>query len=413
MRRVVITGIAPVTALGIGEEFFESIFENKRVIQPIPEVYQKNYEFKSKHYVPAPEINLKEFGFSRTLDKMMSNASKIMVLAVYLALKDAKISLMEKDKRYYSHLLEESAIIIGTGFTSIEVAFNSFKGHLGNIDNEKYNRLTIPMIMTNAPASWISIIFGVMGDNFTLNTACASGTYAIGEAYKRIKSGESNLVISGGVECLVDETGATMRGFDILDTLNKDNDGYGKPFSRSRSGFLYNDGAGCALILEEYQHAKNRGAEIYCEILNYEKNSDSYSIVQMNKDGNSIEELIRKLIGEEKIDYINTHGTGTDLNDAVEADVIRRIFGNKDTQPYINSSKGIIGHSLGASGALEAAITAYSIKHGKIHGNFVEDIMDNLNASYENLSTPINRAISLSYGFGGHNGGLMFGGNKP
>ena len=213
------------------------------------------------------------------------------------------------------------------------------------------------------------------------------------------------MILTGGVEALAEKSGAIMRGFDMLTTLTRAMDGRPLPFSQQRSGFLFNEGAGCVLVLEELARARERGVEIYAEFVGYEAGSDAYSIVQMDPSGECITKLFQKItegVGF-KVDYLNAHGTATIANDEIEAKVIQRVFGTKSTQPYINSTKGILGHSIGASGALEAAVTALSIKESRIHGNITSEPMDNLMLPLESIETPIEYAISASYGFGGHN----------
>ncbi len=407
-KRVVITGLGPVTSIGIGKEaFFENILLHKMNIKNIPKEYERSYTFKSKHYVPMPTFSLSHFEFPSMLEKIMPISSKLAIVGAKIALLDAGFSL--RKEKYFS--IEEDldiGIIIGTGFSNLETAFDSYKAHneLGE-EKSRFNRMIIPMMMANAPASWTSILFGIQGLSYTINTACASGTYAIGEAYEKIKNGNCHAILAGGVECLKDETGATMRGFDVLDALTKREDGNPMPFSKDRSGFLFNEGAGCILLLEEYEHAKKRGATIYAEIVGYACNSDAYNIVQLEESGDKIKSLINELKKNKKIDYINTHGTGTLPNDEIEGRVIKAIF--KENQPYINATKGILGHSIGASGAIEAAVTALSIKNGKIHGNDILNPMDNLNIARNAMDLEIEHALSLSYGFGGHNGGLLLG----
>lgn len=213
------------------------------------------------------------------------------------------------------------------------------------------------------------------------------------------------MILAGGVEALAEKNGAIMRGFDMLTTLTRAKDGRPLPFSQQRSGFLFNEGVGCVLVLEELARARERGAEIYAELVGFEAGSDAYSIVQMDPSGDSITRLFQRITEGEgiKIDYLNAHGTATIANDEIEAKVIERVFGAKSTQPFINSTKGILGHSIGASGALEAAITAISIKESRIHANLTSEPMDNLKLPMESFETPIEYAISASYGFGGHN----------
>lgn len=396
-KRVVITGIGPVTSIGIGkDELFNSLMRLKTNIVAIPAEYEKKYHFKSRYYVPMPDFKLGDHGIDSVYEKIMENTSRIAVLAADLAIKDANLSLFK-----------EATVILGVGIGSLGTALESYVAH--NVENAatRYNRMVIPMLMPNAAAAWVSILFGIKGPNYTLNAACASGTYAIGEAFQKIQNGYCRIALAGGVECLQDKTGSTMRGFDMLTALTKSTDGLPKPFSKDRSGFLFNDGAGCVLILEELEQATARGARIYAEIDGFEANSDAHNIVQMEDSGEQIKNMLQKLISDKKIDYLNAHGTGTVANDEIEARVIQDVFGDSAHQPYINSTKGILGHSIGASGAIEAAVTALVIKESKIHGNLISEPMEGLNLVKESISVPVEYAVSTSYGFGGHNAGLL------
>lgn len=410
-RRVVITGIGPATAIGIGKKDFSAgIYGLKTCIAEIPSRYEQNYTFKSRYFVPRPEFALTDL-IHKSIEKMMEESSRLSVLCAKLALEDAGYQISEGEKYWQVDGLENCPIVIGTGMSSLQTALDSYTAHVVEADKSasasglgpRFNRMVIPMLMTNSPAAWISILFGLKGFSYTLNAACASGTYALGEGYRTVISGRSDVILAGGVEALVEKNGAIMRGFDMLSTLTRAKDGRPQPFSQQRSGFLFNEGAGCVLVLEELEKARKRGVEIYAEIVEYEAGSDAYSIVQMDPSGDSITKLFKKITQGIKVDYLNAHGTGTLANDDLEAQVIQRIFGAKSTQPYINSSKGILGHSIGASGALEVAITALAIKESRIHGNLTSDPMDNLNLPRETIETPIDYALSASYGFGGHN----------
>ena len=433
-RRVVITGIGPVTALGIGKKDFSAgIYGLKTCIAEIPSCYEHNYRFKSRYFVPKPEFSLANV-IHKSVEGMMEESSRISILCAKLALEDAGYQMSAAEKYWQVEGLQDCPIIIGTGMSSLQTALESYTAHLAegsmstfgsnsntnsnsssnpnpnpnpipipNPNQPRFNRMVIPMLMTNSPAAWISILFGLKGFSYTLNAACASGTYALGEGYRAILSGRSDVILAGGVEALVEKKGAIMRGFDMLSTLTRAKDGRPQPFSQQRSGFLFSEAAGCVLVLEELERARNRGADIYAEIVGYEACSDAYSIVQMEPSGDSITGLFEKMTQGIKVDYLNAHGTATMANDELEGKVIERIFGAKRTQPYINSSKGILGHSIGASGALEVAVTALSIKEARIHGNLTSDPMDNLNLPLETMETPIDYALSASYGFGGHN----------
>ena len=413
-QRVVITGIGPFTSLGIGkEDFWQNVLKQKKTLKPIPEEFEKTYSFKSKFYIPLPEFNMEEYSIPVMYSRIMQPEDKMTVVAASLALKDAGYSLIEDKNVFRIKELENSSIILGTGFSGLETAFKSYLAHLFSegqtpLPQTRYNRMVIPMMMPNSPAAWVSIFFCQHGSSHTINAACASGTIAVGEAFRRVQNGYDKVVITGGVECLQDDAGAIMRGFDILNTLTRSEDGMPIPFSEKRSGFLFSEGGAAVLILEEYEHAQQRNALIYAEIEDYHSLSDAYNIVQMEKSGKKVIKLLLKLKGNKKIDYFNAHGTGTQPNDSIEAHAINEVFGKKEGQPIINSSKSILGHSIGASGAIEAAISGLSIKDARIHGNTVPEPMENINLALSTIEHPIEYAISTSYGFGGHFGGLLF-----
>ncbi|NLD48689.1 MAG: beta-ketoacyl-[acyl-carrier-protein] synthase family protein, partial [Clostridiaceae bacterium] len=382
-----------------------------------PEDFKKKYQFKSLHYVPAPEISLEKHNLPASVETLMGKSARFAVVGAKLALEDAGFEITAGGRYFTVKGLENPDIVIGTGMGSLQTAFDSYTAHVFEGDMEvpgkygievRFNRMVIPILMPNSASAWVSILFGIKGANFTINASCASGTCAIGEAYLRIKNGISSIVVTGGVECLAEKHGGVMRGFDILSTLTRSENGNPMPFSKNRSGFLFNEGAGCILILEELESALKRGAEIYAEICGYECTSDAYNIVQMEENGEQVEKILAKLAGNTKIEYYNAHGTGTILNDDIEAKAIRKLFGDTNSQPLINSTKGLLGHSVGASGAIEAAVTALSIKESVVHGSLVTEPVDNLNIAMETTSVEINHAISASYGFGGHNAAILF-----
>ncbi|MBN2280800.1 MAG: beta-ketoacyl-[acyl-carrier-protein] synthase family protein [Candidatus Marinimicrobia bacterium] len=399
-RRVMITGIAPVGQWGNdGTSLMKCLMMQQNLARPIPEKFLEYADFTSRFYVPFPVIDMPNI--ANRYKRLLSDEDKLAVAATELALQDAGIISAQK-----------GCVIFGTGFSGLQ---NSFKSHLAHIKvpgetlSGRFNRFIIPMTMPNSIAAWVSILFGIEGESYTINASCASGTVAIGQAFQKIKNGECDLAVTGGIENLQDDTGSIMRGFDSLATLTRAADGKPHPFSLDRSGFLFCEGCGCVLVLEEFQQVKARRGKIYAEILDYQANSDACNIVQIDESGRPIEKILATLSSGHKIDYINTHGTGTGLNDKVEAAVIQRIFGDAERQPLINASKGILGHSIGASGALEAVVTAMALSTGNIHGNLTSAPIQNLNLVQESVQQEIHLAITTSYGFGGHNCGLLMG----
>ena len=415
-RRVVVTGLGPITAASSGkDEFWNFLLSQKPFIKRIPEEFEETYSFKSKFYVPFPELDIQRLASIFRYPKIVSLPAKIAVLATDMALIDT--GLKHPDQKIDPEILRNAGVIIGNGLAYLEDALNFYIYNtcahipdemLGNILKPQFKRMVVPITMPDSITSWISIIYKAGGINHTLNASCSSGTYAIGESFRKIKDGYADIMITGGVECLKEASGSIMKGFDILGALTQSEDGFPMPFSYKRSGFLYSEGAGCILILEELEKAKKRGAPIYAEIEDFNCNSDAYNIVQIEESGQQIIRLLKSIVGNKKIDYINTHGTGTELNDKVECKIIKEVFGPKKDQPFINSTKSILGHSIGASGALEAATTVLSIKNDRIHANIAENMFDDLNLAVDNMEAEINYALSTSYGFGGHNAALLF-----
>ena len=387
MRRVVITGIGPVCATGIGkDEFWGNLLSGKMHLREIPPEYETHYRFKSRFFVPKPDLPPE--GLKNTMEEM----SKIAVVAAKLAVEDAKLKE-----------LRPAGVILGVGMSSLRTGFESYMAHVTGAG--RFSRMVIPMLMPNSAAAWVSMLLGAKGVCYTVNASCASGAAAIGEAYRHIQSGGLDLALTGAVESLDDGKGAIMRGFDMLTTLTQSEDGRPAPFSRDRSGFLFNMGAGCVLVLEALEHAERRGAEIYAEITGFASNSDCSSIVQMPENPAEIRKLF-DIAKDVKIDYFNAHGTGTIQNDQIEADLLKEIFGGGG-QPLINSTKSILGHCIGASSAVEAAVTAMTLKTGFVHGNIAENTIEGLNIPAETVKADVRHALSASYGFGGHNTLIM------
>lgn len=416
--RVVITGIGPVTSVGTGKkQFFHNLIKPVWIARKIPTQYNRFYHFHSQYYVPLPKISGADYGIPAKYERIMQPEDTMAVAAAKLALEDAGYILHKNNTVFTTEPILDCGAIIGTGLGGLENAFHSYLAHVVNDKSIRstlqskpghFQRLIIPMVMPNSVTAWISQFFGLTGDCHTLNASCASGTMAIGEAYRKIKFGPERIILTGGVECLQDDCGSIMRGFDMLGVLTKSSSGMPLPFSHDRSGFLFAEGGACMFVLEEYEHARERGVPMYAEIVDYHANSNAYNIVKMEPSGNRIRALLKAIKKDYIIDYINAHGTGTEENDDIEANAIQEVFGNRDQQPLISSTKGIMGHTLGASGACEAGFTALAIKGSYLHGNPTPHPLKHINLLNHSISHPINYAISCSFGFGGHNAALLF-----
>jgi 3-oxoacyl-[acyl-carrier-protein] synthase II len=418
-NRVVITGIGPVTNIGCGRDtFWRSLLDVHHAAQPVPSAFFRTAPLHSRWYAPLPPLSLEQVGIRVHYESAMQMEDRMAVTATKLALEDAGLSLAPSGSGFAVDNLDQCSILIGTGIGGLEIAFESYLAHcltpeqLRNIPLRKkprFNRMVIPATMPNSPAAWVSICFGIHGQSATINASCASGTVAIGEAFRRVRDGYDHTVLCGGVECLREESGAIMRGFDMLGALTKSCDGRPRPFSRDRSGFLFSEGGACMLVLESLHRARARNARIYAEIIDYRACSDAATIVQIEKDGTQISAMLREITRGHTVDYLNAHGTGTETNDEVEARAIQTVFGDAQHQPLINSTKGILGHTLGASGAIETAVCALSIVHDRVHGNLTDNAVDNLNLPLHPIDRKITTALTVSYGFGGHNAALLLG----
>ncbi len=396
-HRVVITGIAPVTGMGIGkEEFFERLLKKDVCICRLPENYSKGYDGFSKWYVPFPDIDYDSFG--SPIAKMNAKAplvAKATVASALLAVADAEIESIDED----------AAVVYGA---SVHNAPEMVRAYRSIAEETLMHPFTIPLLIPNTISAWVSMALGIHGPSHVITTACASGTSAIGEAYLSIREGRAKTAVCGGVDCMVDEEGLIYKGFDALGVLTRSEEGFPYPFSEERSGFLYNEGAACTLILEELETARQRNAKIYAEITGYESSCDAWHIVQMDPAARQIIKMLSKLTADEKIDYYNAHGTGTNLNDQTEAEIIKTVFASYEKGPYVNSTKGFIGHSLAASGAIEAAVCSYTVKNDVIHGNIMKTPLEGIELPVDPVRTEVNTAVSASYGFGGHNAVLKF-----
>jgi 3-oxoacyl-[acyl-carrier-protein] synthase II len=380
-------------------------------LRSLPREALNLYNFKSRFYSPFPEADPRDFGLDSAALNVMQRKDRAALVAAKLALDDAGFCYSETGKLLDAGEPERGGVIFGIGLGELADAFGSYLSHIGKAkgpEGPRYQRMIIPKIMPNSVAAWVSIHFGLQGPGYTLNASCASGTYAVGEAFEKIRRGSQDLMLCGGVECLKEESMSMMRGFDMLGVLTLSPDGRPRPFSKTRSGFLFSEGGACALVLEEEGRARKRGAEIYAEITDFQANSDSHNIVQMEPTGEKVIRLLEALKAGARIDYLNAHGTGTAASDEIEAKALNAVFGGLEDQPVLNSTKAILGHTIGASGAFEAAVTALAIKEQKIHGSRVNDPMEGLRLAGESREMEIGHAVSVSYGFGGHNAGLLF-----
>lgn len=416
-RRVVITGIGPVTRAGIGaESLFTALCGKQCPVEPVPPRFLDHYPFKSRFHVPAPDVTFSRMGIRTPMAGMLQSEDVMALVGTRLALEDAGIELVAERSRLRPLGSADYHVVLGTGMGGLEATFRAWSAHIIREGDSvaafstgvpRYSRMAVPRVMPSSCAAWVTMLFGIHGQARTVNASCASGTVAVGEAFRSIRDGYCDEALAGGVEHLDDSLGTVMRGFDMLGALTRSASGRPLPFSENRDGFLFAQGGACILVLEELEKARSRGAPVYAELADYHCNSDAYSIVRTDPDASKTIELLSHFAARERIDYVNSHGTGTKANDEAEAHAIRTVFGGARDQPLINATKGILGHTLGAAGAIEAAVAAMSIRSGVVHGNDVEEPMEGLNLVRDTRRCAVRSALSVSYGFGGHNAGLL------
>lgn len=449
-RRVVITGLGVLTAIGQDvEAFWSNSLAAKTCVSAIPEQWHQYADFNSQIWSPLPPVDYSRYGITRLEQKQLDTSSLIALACAFQALDSAGLQYGQVDKKRNTYAIEsidseKFGVFMGTGIGGLSTFASAFshqalirqKEAVSELISEwentmdvarlrgilerllcpkRFNPFGVAMTMPNACSGNIGIKFGLVGSNNTYCAACASGTVAIGHGFKSVQSGEHDLALVGGVEYLYDDYGAIFTGFDTVRALASGPevpDKANRPFDVNRSGFLFSEGGGAALLIEELERAKGRGAAIFGELLGYAETSDGYNIMMIEKSGYNIKRMIKKALVDaalsvKDIDYVNSHGTGTQLNDETETDVIESMFG-KDV--LVNSTKSLIGHTLGASGAIEAIVTVLSILNQTTHVNRnLEYPMKDLNFVTQADSYSIKNAISQSFGFGGHNAVLVIG----
>ncbi|MEW8973708.1 MAG: beta-ketoacyl-ACP synthase II [Tissierellaceae bacterium] len=407
MKRVVITGLGAITPVGIGkEEFWNSLIQGKSGIGPVTRFDTKDFNAKIgaevKGFDPSDYLDKKE---ARRMDKFAQYA----VAAAKLAIEDSGISLEKIDR-------EKVGVIVGTGIGGVEV-FEQEHTKLVERGPNRVSPLFIPMMISNMGTAQISMAFGLKGSTMTITTACASGTHAIGESFRMIKTGQMDMVITGGAEASI--TPISFAGFCSMKALSTRNDDYEKasrPFDKDRDGFVMGEGAGM-LILEELSHALNRGATIYGEVVGYGSTSDAFHITQPDPEAIGATNAMRLALEDGKIDYrevgyINAHGTSTYFNDKLETLAIKKLFKEHAYDLNISSTKSMTGHLLGAAGGIEAIATVLALKTGTIPPTInYENPDEECDLNYtpnKAVKRDIEYALSNSLGFGGHNASLLF-----
>jgi 3-oxoacyl-[acyl-carrier-protein] synthase II len=447
-RRAVITGTGVICSLGLStSEFWSNCLEGVSRVASIPEAWREYSKFRSTVWSPLPEIDFSDRNIGQTERLQFDTVTLLALGAAYEAFDNAGLTLALEDKRAKTYSVDvdsnRAGVFIGTGIGGAESFVTNYAnqmlvrpsedisriaqsvGESQEIATElkavqaklryppRFNPFVVSRLMPNATAAALGIKFSFRGPNATSALACASGTAAIGQAFRAVRSGEADIALAGGCEYLRDPYGGIFRGFDAARTLVYDRDDpsrANRPFDKARSGFLFSEGAACVLVIEELEHAQSRGATPIAEIAGLGHSFDAYNMMSPAPDGLQIKNMIQSALSDANmsthdIQYINAHGTGTESNDGLEAAIIEEIFGSR---VRVNSTKSLLGHTIGASGALEALVSALSLDSQQLHESLnLDDPVNDIDFVRSSTDADLDGVLTHSFAFGGHNAALV------
>jgi 3-oxoacyl-[acyl-carrier-protein] synthase II len=408
-RRVVITGVGAVTPLGLEKkQIWSALCEGKSGIKPINSFdttgFDVHFGGEVSDFDPNRCFDVKEV---RRLDRF----SQFAVAAAIQAIEDAGLKLDGFDQT-------RVGVVIGSGMgglTELETQHNI----LISKGPSRISPFMIPKLMVNAAPAQVAIRFGLKGPNYALVTACTTGVNSIGEAVRIIQRGEADIMIAGSSEAVI--TPLALGGFSAMKALSTRNDApqsASRPFDKDRDGFVISEGAG-VVVIEDIETARNRGANIYAEILGYGLNGDAYHIAAPEPDGNGAMRCMTSALNDARcnpgeIDYINAHATSTPVGDNIEMKAIKKVFGEHAPKIPISSTKSMLGHQLGASGSVEAIICAMVIKEGVMPPTINYKTPDPECTGLDFIPNvarekKVRKVLSNSFGFGGHNASIILG----
>lgn len=410
-RRVVITGLGAVTPFGVGvDKFWDSLKAGKCGITTSELIDVDKHVVKIsgevKNFNPEDYLEPKE---AKKMDRFIQFA----MVAADEAIKDAKIDDLGDIDPYRVGVIVSSA---AGGFKTFE------DNHMRIIEKgpNKCSPFTVPMLIVNMPSGRISIKYGFKGINKVVVSACATGSHSVGDAFRAIQWGDADIMVAGGAEATICDVG--VGAFSAARTLSKRNDEpqrASRPYDKDRDGFVMSEGAG-VLVLEEYEHAKKRGAKIYAEVVGYGQTADAYDVVAPAPDGAGAIKAMEFALADagmkpSEIQYVNTHGTSTGLGDKAESHAVAEVFGDRKENPslFVTSTKSMHGHMLGATGAAEAIVCVKTINENIVPptinlDNQDEEVADLNYVPYKAVKADVNAALSNSFGFGGQNASLIF-----
>ena len=408
-RRVVVTGIGALTPIGNNlQDYWEGLIKGVSGAAPIThfnaEEFKTRFACEVKNFEVTDFINRKE---ARKMDQFCQYA----MVAADQAFSDSGLIVDDIDS-------DRAGVVWGSGIGGMSTFYNESKNFLEGNGTPRFNPFFIPKLISDIPAGHISIKYQFRGPNFTTVSACASSTNALIDAFNYIKWNKADLFIAGGSEACVYETG--IGGFNAmmaLSTRNDDPKTASRPFDKNRDGFVMGEGSG-ALVLEEYEHAKKRGAKIYAEVVGAGLTADAHHITAPHPEGLGAKNVMKLAIEDAgidvtDIDYINVHGTSTPLGDIAETKAIKSLFGDHAYNLNISSTKSMTGHLLGAAGVIETIACIMSVKNDIVpptinHETNDPDIDENLNLTLNKAQKrTVNYALSNTFGFGGHNASIL------
>lgn len=410
LNRVVVTGLGALTPLGLNvQDFWKNILNGKSGAANIT-------SFNTEKFKTQFACELKNFNAEKYIDKKelrkIDLFSAYALIATEEAIQDCNLNLDEVN-------LDDCGVIWGSGVGGLKTMIQEIGSFVKGGENPRFSPFFIPKMISDIAAGLISIKYSFRGPNFATVSACASSTHSIIDAYNYIALGNASLIVCGGSEASINEAG--VGGFNALRALSTRNDNpqmASRPFDKDRDGFVLGEGAG-ALILEDYNHAVQRGAKIYCEVTGTGVSADAYHLTAPHPEGLGAYNVMKKTLKQAKkeyneIDYINVHGTSTQLGDVTEINAIKKLFGESVYNINISATKSMTGHLLGAAGAIESIATILAIQNNCIPPTINLDNLDpkldpKINYTANKFQKrKVTNALCNTFGFGGHNASILF-----
>lgn len=410
MKRVVVTGLGALTPIGNTVEAYREGLEKGVSGANLITLFDAT-NFKTKFACEVKGFNPEEH-LDRREVRRIDRFTQFALVTAAEAIKDSGLDLDQLRK-------ERVGVIFASGIGGLATLEKEVEDFVLGNGIPKHNPFLIPKMISDIAAGMISMQYGFMGINYATVSACASSSHAIMNAFDYIRLGKADLIVTGGSEATITKT--AVGGFNSMKALSERNDGFetaSRPFDKDRDGFVLGEGAG-TLILEEYEHARRRGAKIYCEVVGAAATADAHHITAPHPEGLGVINVMNLALEDAgmaptEIDYINVHGTSTPLGDVAELKAIHKVFGEHAYNLNISSTKSMTGHLLGAAGAIEAIASIMAMQHGFIPptiNHFTDDpeIDPNLNLTFnEAQRRTVRAAISNTFGFGGHNASVIF-----